>query len=105
MTGLNISVPGAAEPNEISETAPVELAPPNIYLETAMLALESANGVAVETNTRANAVAMRHRFYREINKAVAAGNTSLRSVTISMKKEGEGWELHLKYLPMKVRVL
>ncbi len=105
MTSLDIEIPSAGEPNETEE---ILSGPPenNIYLETAMLALESENGVAVETNTRANAIALRHRFYRAIAKEVDAGNNSLRSVTISLKKmERDGWELHLKNLPMKVRVL
>lgn len=102
---IPIEVPEGGEPNS---EGPLEEAytPPNLYLETAMLALESENGVAVETNTRANASAMRHRFYREIAKAVKDGNDSLRSVTISLHKSaGDGWELHLKNLPFKVRQL
>lgn len=108
MIGLDISIPDGGDANETSDLFPetLPLQENNIYLETAMLALESINGVAVETNTRANAAALRHRFYREIAKAVTAGNASLRSVTISLKKmEGDGWELHLKNLPMKVRAL
>ena len=100
MIPLNLDGIGG-DPNE--EDTP--FVPPNIYIETAMLALESEKGVAVETTSRKHAMALRHRFYREIGKEKAKGNTSLSSVTISLHKTEIGWELHLTNLPFKVRPL
>lgn len=99
---IPLSIPEAGEVNAEGEVEVPSLDP---MIETAMLALESANGIAVETDSKRNAMALRHRFYRAIQRERAKGNQSLISVMISLHKTDAGWELHLKPLPFKVRQL
>jgi len=101
MIPLPITVPGAAPLPEEDDTSPET----SIYLETMFRALEEENGMAVETDTKKNAMALRHRFYRARQAEIARGNRSLDPITISIKPTISGYELHLTKLPFRIRPL
>jgi hypothetical protein len=109
---LSISIPLPEVDDEaIMESAPAaqsdpDLDPTNsVYLETLLQAMESANGLAITCGTRKNAVALRHRLYKVRKKAIAAGNTTLHTITISIIAAVGTHELHLKKMPFEVRQL
>lgn len=83
----------------------IETPETSVYLETMFRALEEPTGMAVETDSRKNAQALRHRFYRARQQAIASGNRALDSITISIVFVNPRWELHIKKLPFTVRPL
>ena len=111
MLGITIPIPQddpateelAASLSAAGEDA--DLGASSVYLETLLQAMESTNGIAITCGTRKNATALRHRLYKVRKKAIAAGNTTLHRITISIVPAQGTYELHLKLIPFEVRAL